>query len=173
MRQDITGQSLTWLGLSMNSSNGWPVSLDKSSIVNYMVPGTKRHFSCRTSVAPILINFAAEIHKLEPIDVGVFDDWGWYVRKVRGSKSKMSNHASGTAIDINSTKHGWKATRSGYTKKQESIIDILCFDFGIRWGWRYKFGFKDPMHFEIIESKLQVKERIAAMKLSMPKEKTK
>jgi len=156
----------------LTSGNGWPVSLDKSSIVNYMVPGTKRHFSCRTSVAPILINFAAEIHKLEPIDTGTFDDWGWQVRKVKAGR-KYSNHASGTALDINATKHGWKATRSGYTKKQERIIDILCFDFGIRWGWRYKFGFKDPMHFEIIESKLQVKERIAAMKLSMPKEKTK
>lgn len=152
------------------SSNGWPVSLDKVGIVNYMVAGTKRHFSCHTSVAPILINFAAEIHKIEAIDTGVFDDWGWQVRKVKAGQ-KYSNHSSGTAIDINSTKHGWKATRSGYTKAQEHAIDLLCFDYGIRWGWRYKFGFKDPMHFEITETPTQVGGRIKSMKLSMPKEK--
>jgi hypothetical protein len=152
----------------LTSQNGWPVSTDKSGIANFDVPGTTRHFSVSPKVAQILINFAAELHKIEPIDVGTYDDWGWNPAKIPMSKD-YSNHASGTAIDVNATKHGWKAVRSGYTPVQEKAIDALCTKYGIRWGWRYKFGFKDPMHFEIVENITQVAMRIIAMKLPMPK----
>ena len=151
------------------SQNGWPASADRNLIhvANYQVPGTARHFSVCAGAAPILIAFAAEYHKIQPIDVGVYDDWGYNFAVIPNSNN-YSNHASGSAIDINATLHQWKSANSGFTPKQEVEIDVLCAKYGIRWGWRYKSGFKDPMHFEIIESQALVAKRIATMKLPMP-----
>jgi hypothetical protein len=151
------------------SQNGWIASPDRDAILihNFDVPGTKRHFSCSSKVAPILIAFAAEYHKIQPIDVGTYDDWGYNFAKIPNSND-YSNHCSGTAIDINATLHQWKSSKSGFTPTQEKAIDALCAKYGIRWGWRYKSGFKDPMHFEAIETPAQVAKRIIDMKLPMP-----
>jgi len=154
------------------SQNGWVASADKSVIhvKNFQVPGANRHFSCAETAAPILINFAAEYHKLvELIDVGTYDDWGYNFAVIPNQKD-YSNHASGTALDINATKHQWKAATSGFTPEKETIIDGLCTKYGIRWGWRYKYGFKDPMHFEIVETPATTVLRIKKMQLPMPKE---
>jgi hypothetical protein len=116
-----------------------------------------------------LIAFAAEFHKsVEPIDVGTYDDWG-YNFAVIPNQTDYSNHASGTAIDVNATKHAWKSPTSGFTLVKEAAIDALCKKYGIRWGWRYQSGWKDPMHYEITETPAQVKARITTMKLPTPK----
>ena len=61
---------------------------------------------CAEKVAPLLVTFAAEFHEhIEPIDEGQLDDWGYCFRNVRGSSDNLSNHSSGTAIDLNATKH--------------------------------------------------------------------
>jgi hypothetical protein len=84
---------------------------------------------------------------VEPIDGGTLDDWGYCFRNVRGTTDKLSNHASGTAIDLNATKHplGHAGT---FTVMQTVLIQALCKKYGIKWGGDYK-GRKDEMHFEI------------------------
>jgi hypothetical protein len=136
--------------LTLKSFNGWTASKDPAEIgiKSYVVPGTKIKLRCADVVAPLLVTFAAEFNEhVEPIDGGGLDDWGYCFRNVRGTTDKLSNHASGTAIDLNATKHplGHAGT---FTVMQTVLIQALCKKYGIKWGGDYK-GRKDEMHFEI------------------------
>ena len=154
-----------------HSSNGWKASANKNEIgvKNYMIEGTTRHFSMAKECAPVLAAFLADFHALvEPIDTGTFDDWGHYFRQVRGMK-KLSNHSSGTAVDINATKHalGLKHT---FKPAQVATIKVLLAKYALGWGGNYKIR-RDDMHFEIIETPQLVKLRIFILGLKLPKEK--
>lgn len=132
------------------SYNGWPASKDQAEIdvQSYLVPGTDRKLRCAAAVAPLLIGFAAEFDKLiEPIDAGTFDDWGYAYRMVRGNPTKLSCHSSGTAIDLNATKHplGKYDTFPG---EKVPMIRALAKKYGLTWGGDYK-NRKDEMHFEV------------------------
>lgn len=155
------------------SQNGWPASKDRNAIhvKNYIVPGAKRHISCAEAAAPILVELAAWFHKfIEPIDTGTYDDWGWAKPVVIPGTFVVSNHGSGTAMDLNSSRHHWLSLKSGFTPIQEVRIRWKCRALGIRWGG--DFHAKDWMHYEIIGTPAPVKARITRMKLSMPKEGT-
>jgi len=112
------------------------------------VPGTKIKLRCAAACAPLLITFAAEFHDfVEPIDVGALDDWGYAFRNIRGSTDKLSNHSSGSAIDLNAPAH--PLGKSGtFNPMQIVLIQALCRKYGLKWGGNYK-GRKDEMHFEI------------------------
>lgn len=152
-----------------NSQNGWPASKDKNAIgvKVYPVPGTQRHFLVTEKVAPILINFAAEFHKtIEPIDQGTWDDWGWSVGDSVGIDAMQSNHASGTAIDLNAVSHPFRKVGT-FNPVKALKVRALAKKYGIRWGGDYHTT-KDEMHFEIVETPPQVASRIIAMKLPIP-----
>ena len=154
------------------SQNGWPASKNEKEIgiKIFKVKNTDRKMRLQEDAGVILAAFAAEFHaQVEPIDEGVFDDWAYAYRDVRGSDSDLSNHASGTAIDLNATKHPLHAQNT-FTKQQAVIIRELCKKYGIRWGEDYK-GRIDPMHYEVIETPEQVKQRIEKMGLKNKKEK--
>ena len=143
------------------SQNGWPASKDEKEIdiKVFKIKGTDRKMRLQKDAGVILAAFAAEFHaQVEPIDEGVFDDWAYAYRNVRLSDSELSNHASGTAIDLNATKHPLGAQNT-FTKQQAATIRELCKKYGIRWGGDYSKR-KDEMHFEIIETPEQVKARI-------------
>jgi len=90
--------------------------------------------------------------KVEDIDFnyqgGKLDDWAHAFRAVRGY-SILSNHASGTAIDLNATEHPL-GVRGTFTEKQIATIDrrLKIYDGCIRWGGHYS-GRVDAMHFEV------------------------
>ena len=133
----------------MISSNGWPASKDRAEIgiKSYVIEGTSIKLACAEGVAPLLTGFAAEFHALiEPLDEGSLDDWGYCFRDVRGMKDNLSNHASGTAIDLNATKH--ILGRAGtFPKEKVPMLKALCKKYGIMWGGKWKRP--DEMHFEI------------------------
>ena len=134
----------------LTSANGWPASEDQAAIgiKSYPVPGTNLKMRCASKVAPLLINFAAEFHALiEPIDEGTLDDWGYCFRKVRGSDSVVSNHSSGTAIDLNALRHPLGKLNT-FEREKIPILDALVRKYGLRAGKDYK-GRQDPMRFEI------------------------
>ena len=134
----------------MLSYNGWPASKDQAEIgiKSYLVPGTERKLRCASAVAPLLIGFASEFHSLiEPIDDDIYDDWGWAFRMVRGTTDKLSNHASGTAIDLNATRHPLGAAGTFDPAKVPMLL-ALCKKYALAWGGSYR-GRKDEMHFEI------------------------
>jgi len=134
----------------LTSYNGWPASKDQAeiSINSYAVPGSAIKLRCAKKVAPLLVGFAAEFHALiEPLDVGSLDDWGYCYRMVRGTTDKLSNHSSGTAIDLNAAKHplGQLGT---FEAGKVPMLRALAHKWGLTWGGDYK-GRKDEMHFEI------------------------
>jgi hypothetical protein len=148
------------------SSNGWGASKDPSliHIKPFPIKGTDEKLRCNAICGPVLAAFASEFHsKVEPLDVGKLDDWGYAYRPIRGETTGLSNHASGTAIDLNASRHplGRKDT---FKPEQVKMIHELIKKYGLRWGGDYKTR-KDDMHFEIVETPSQVKTRIISMKL--------
>ena len=133
----------------LTSYNGWPASKDQAEIgiKSYPVPGTLIKLRCAEKVAPLLVGFAAEFHNLiEPLDVGSLDDWGYAYRDVRGVPGKLSNHASGTAIDLNASRY--PLGKINFDPAKVPMLRALTKKYGLTWGGDYK-GRKDEMHYEI------------------------
>ena len=134
----------------LTSYNGWPASKnqDEIGIKSYPVPGTLIKLRCAEKVAPLLIGFAAEFDNLiEPLDVGSLDDWAYAYRDVRNVPGKLSNHASGTAIDLNASRHPLGQIGT-FESGKVPMLRALAHKWGLTWGGDYKSR-KDEMHFEI------------------------
>jgi hypothetical protein len=147
------------------SQNGWPASKDPEDIgiVSKRVPGTGLKLRVADAVAPLIIAFARDFHNdVEPINEGQLDDWGYAFRDIRGATT-LSNHASGTAIDLNATQHPLGAENT-FTEEQSRTIRRLCRKYGLRWGGDYR-NRKDEMHFEIALNVTQVRNLIRTLGL--------
>jgi hypothetical protein len=134
----------------IKSANGWTASKVRAEIgiESFPIPGTKVKLACAKAVAPLLVGFAAEFHELiEPIDEGTLDDWGYAYRDVRGSTTTLSNHSSGTAIDLNATQHPLGKVGT-FPIEKVPMIRALAKKYGLIWGGDYR-NRKDEMHFEI------------------------
>ena len=131
------------------SYNGWPASKEQAEIgiKAYKVEGTSLKLRCSEKVAPLLINFAKEFNELiEPLEGGALDDWGFAYRDVRGVPGKLSNHSSGTAIDLNAIKHPLSKVGT-FEASKVPMIRALAKKYGLTWGGDWTR--KDEMHFEI------------------------
>jgi hypothetical protein len=170
-----------------SSQNGYPAN-DPSLIVTVAVPGSKVKLRVRKGAAgQVLTEYASLFDsRVEDIDTAgsdlgdpipaiagagpsrLADDWGYAERNVRGSGDQVSNHASGTAIDLNATQHplGVKGT---YTAIQlaalhallREFIDPLSGDSVLRAGEDY-VNRKDGMHVEIVANQAAVARALAA-----------
>lgn len=136
--------------MTVTSQNGWSAN-NRSLIASFTIPGTSRKVALRKGyVSVVLLDFLAWFDKnIESIDGGVFDDWGYAERPVRGSTSILSNHASGTGVDTNATRHPL-GRRGTFTAEQTRKIRAKLKEYRgvIRWGGDYS-GRADEMHFEI------------------------
>ena len=135
--------------MSLTSYNGWPASKDQAEIgvKPYPVKGTNLKIRCAAGAGELLSAFAAEFHELiEPIDEGGLDDWGYCFRQVRGDAVNLSNHSSGTAIDLNATKHPLGKVGT-FPIEKVPMIRALAKKYGLIWGGDYR-NRKDEMHFE-------------------------
>jgi hypothetical protein len=138
------------------SSNGWVV-LDSGTtgppLRHWQIPTVNRKLMLRDGSAGFLLVHLAMWfdQKVERLDAKEqYDDWAYAKRPVRGAQV-YSNHASGTAIDLNATKHPMGvATRSTFSNAEiEKIHARLRFYRGtIRWGGDYQ-NRPDAMHFEL------------------------
>jgi hypothetical protein len=149
-----------------SSYNGYPASKDPDAIKikSYPVKGTDRKLRCAESVGPLLAAFAAEFHELiEPIDEGTFDDWAYAYRMVRGNPTKLSCHSSGTAIDLNATKHPLGKVGT-FPLEKVPMIQALARKYGLKWGGDFKSR-KDDMHFEVAVTPGKAKELITKLGL--------
>jgi len=138
------------------SVNGWPVLQSGSKMLHkWDVPDCDRHLILRRGSAGfLLIHNATFIDRfVERLDRhgSVWDEWGHAVRPIRGQTSGYSNHASGTATDLNATRHPRGVrTRSTWTDHQLSQIHRRlkmyegCLTFGGDWT-----KIPDAMHWEI------------------------
>ena len=146
----------------ITSQNGWIASKVRADIgiESFLIPGTKVKLACNKDVAPLLVGFAAEFHELiEPIDEGSLDDWGYCYREIRGSTTALSNHSSGTAIDLNATKHPLGKAGT-FPLEKVAMIQALAKKYSLTWGGDYR-GRKDEMHFEVAIPKSKLDAAIA------------
>ena len=149
----------------LKSSNGWPASKEPADIgiKSFKVPGTNLKIRCAEKVAPLLIGLAAEFHEtIEPIDKGTLDDWGYCFRMIRGSTDSLSNHSSGTAVDLNANLHPL-GKENTFSPENAAKCIALAKKYGCKWGGTYRR--KDDMHFEIALDPTKVKELIAKLGL--------
>ena len=155
---------------TLKSSNGWPASKDAAEIgiKSFAIPGSSIKIRCAEKVAPLLVALCADFHKLvEPIDEGTLDSWGYAFRPIRGQTETLSNHSSGTAVDLNANAHPL-GKRETFTMEQETTVRQIAAKYGCRWGGDYK-NRADEMHFEISLTPKQAKERITALGLDTKK----
>lgn len=135
----------------MQSQNGWPAGTSSEiPLVGITVPGTKTKMPVRAGdVATVLQWVATRWHnEIEPlVESG---NWGYAYRDIRGATT-LSNHASGTAIDLNAPAHplGTEPLAT-LSKEQVATAKRIEADTGgvVRWGGSYT-GRKDAMHWEI------------------------
>ena len=77
----------------------------------------------------------------------------------------LSNHASGTAIDLNAIKHPLGAKDTFKPKQVDALLELTD-KYKLRWGGLYR-NRKDEMHFEIVESPKAVKATIERLGLTL------
>jgi len=152
----------------VNSANGYPV-LDSGTtgplprLRKWEIPQVKRHLLARDGSGGFLLIhlalwFSEEVEDLD--NEKTWDDWGWAARPIRGS-STISNHASGTAIDLNATKHPMGVpTRNTFSRAEIIRIHnrLKMYTGCIRWGGDYS-GRPDAMHWELDRPLRQVEKK--------------
>ncbi len=143
------------------SQNGWMVLTSRATgalprLRRWTVPGTGIVIPLRDGCAGfVLIHMLLWWHeRIEPITGPIPDDWGWASRPIRGQDTGYSNHASGTAIDINATRHvlGRRPLASLPGRSVRRIrrrLGHARYRAVLRWGGDYN-GRKDTMHIELV-----------------------
>lgn len=151
------------------SQNGWPaLASDSPKLHTWVIPtdvGPLRLRLRNGSAGFLLAHLALWFdQRIEDVDDnyqdGALDDWGYAYRPIRGY-STVSNHASGTAMDLNATEHplGADDTFSDADERRIRTRVDRFFDGCIRWGGEYA-GRVDEMHWEI-DRPLPEVERVA------------
>lgn len=134
------------------SQNGWPVILSDSGtrLRKWTVPADTGAFEVSLQAHRagfVLAHYALAHAELIETVAGRGDDFGWSPRKIAGS-DEWSNHASGTAVDLNASAHPQGAHT--FSEDQRDLVhDLLTHYRGaVRWGGDYRTTV-DEMHFEI------------------------
>lgn len=138
------------------SQNGWPVLNPESPTLHTwtLPPRIDRRVRLRGGSAGFLLVLFAELwhDKVEAIDGPPLDDWGHNVRTI-GDSQTYSNHASGTALDLNATQHPQHVGVSRtFTAGQVDTIHQLLIGrlrSTLRWGGDWSPANVDGMHVEL------------------------
>lgn len=89
---------------------------------------------------------------------GNADDWGYANRNIRGGHSK-SYHAWGLAVDLNATRNPQGSTHGDMPAWLVMYAENVL---GMRWGGHFNTT-PDPMHYEVTESRADVKARVISL----------
>jgi hypothetical protein len=150
----------------MKSQNGWPASPVPSKIgvgVFTVVPGIRPvKVRCAVAVAPLLVPALKEWHKkVEKLKSGEVQ--GYAFRDVRGGNGTLSNHASGTAVDVWPSKHPQGSKNGNFTPAQRASVLEICSKYGLRSGGTYENAKPDWMHIEVMLSPTEVLQLITKL----------
>lgn len=146
------------------SQNGWPaLSSDSPKLYTWKIPARNGHFEIRmrNGSAGFLLAFLAlwfsEV--IEKVAGKTLDDWGYAFRAIRDA-ADLSNHASGTAEDLNSAKHvlGRRGTFASWQVRRIHRFLLNRLKGCVRWGGDYQRR-ADEMHFEIVQTLELVEKR--------------
>lgn len=142
------------------SQNGWYAfsSYGDSNLQNLSWVSGKVNKACHTLFEMFCTDFNARVERIDGAS-----SWGFAPRPIRGSSTQLSNHASGTAVDLNAPRHPLTASGTFSTAQVNQIQALLKkYDYTIRWGGNYT-GRKDEMHFEIDTNPQRVDEVVASL----------
>lgn len=129
------------------SQNGWSAN-DRSVIASYDLPGGR--VALRAGPAGQLLAWCGRRWHTEVEPLLWPGCWGYAERPIRGGV-QLSNHASGTALDLCAPRHPLGTDpSSNFTSGQVGAVHRIVGDTGgaVRWGGDY-VGRKDGMHLEI------------------------
>jgi hypothetical protein len=135
--------------MALHSQNGW-TAYDTSLLAWFPVPGTDVHFRLRKAYAGPLLVAAAELYSLtvQPIAERL-GCWSYDGRLIAGS-TIISNHASGTAVDLNATLHPQGKVGSYTPTQRAALLHIINLAGGaLRSGEFYVHALVDGMHLEV------------------------
>jgi hypothetical protein len=146
------------------SINGWPVldgGYSDPRFKSLPIPGCPaRKLLLRAEVLPLFLALAADYHRtIARLDVGAWDDWAYSYRAARFSTS-MSDHSSGTAIDLNATAEGalghgplswWKTgNRALQARRLKKRYEIVMWGGATELGGDYRLSnTTDWMHWAL------------------------
>ena len=145
------------------SQNGWPAigSAKYPPLHKWRIPtrnGIREVPLRRGSAGFLLCHFAMWWDdSIERVVGGVYDDWGWAYRDIRGYET-VSNHASGTALDINATQHPLGTHTLTAAERAKIKRRMTFFSGTLRHGAFYN-GRVDEMHVEINAPLAQVERK--------------
>jgi hypothetical protein len=134
------------------SDNGWPAHKDPAVIgvvIRTVVPGVRPvRVRVANTVAPLFVAALKEWHKrIEKLEPG--ECQGYTYREIRGgTDGTLSNHASGTAVDVWPARHPQNDADGNLTKEQQRIVLEIAKKYGMRSGGVYRK--KDWMHLECV-----------------------
>lgn len=132
------------------SQNGWPASASPSTIGIVTVSVALRNGPKSVSVArkaanPLIAFIQWWDANVEPVTtLG-----GYNYREIRGYEGSgtISNHGSGTAVDINASAHPLSAYGT-VPAPLRAAISAKAASLGLKWGGDYR-NRKDEMHIEV------------------------
>jgi hypothetical protein len=147
------------------SQNGWsasPTLKRRPLVVNGVsfAPGIRDDDDVEFVLRYFAEQYAARVEPLRSPGC-----WGFSYRADKNQASDLSNHASGTAIDLNAPQHPNDVpTSRTFTAKQiAEVHQILAECHGaLRWGGDYTHTV-DAMHVEINVSSARLKEIVTQM----------
>lgn len=130
------------------SQNGWTV-VDKDDCDQGPFEGVRFPNGIRRGDVATIARWQLGLYvrTVEPLRAGTC--WGWYDKTITGSQVR-SNHASGTAWDINATQHPMGPPTSTNMSAREIAACraiVRASEGTLRWGG--DFSRDDPMHWEI------------------------
>lgn len=138
--------------MATTSLNGWVYPSPK--LVTLTIPGTVRRVTGDHVALPLLVALAADYSAtVRRIDIGAPDEGCYADRNGRGTPGRKSNHATGTAIDLNWSEEG--AQGSGWGRKffsnlkNKAAVAVLKRRYGSCVAWGGDWNAKDFMHWEI------------------------
>lgn len=155
------------------SYNGWPAAKNAGAIdIDAEFTAAGRRFPGGVKRGPVSVvfrylieQFDRRVEEVDLYDPG--DEWGYYYKPSANSPNLISCHSSGTAVDINATRHP-NGKRGTFTTGQVTAIrQILAeLDDVVFWGGDFKTT-PDEMHFEIRADE-QTVARVAGRLLTDP-----
>lgn len=144
--------------MTPRSINGWPVikpgTPDTQMLATRTIPGTAIRVTLNRDAAPILLAVAAAVDtRVLPLGAnnlrGRQDEGGWNYRPARLASASWSDHASGTALDLNWSL--WPAFRRRMTPVQRAAAQAIAGEYQevVIWGGNYSRKNADEMHWAI------------------------
>lgn len=159
------------------SYNGFPASQDPAALgIVTITPVPGRNFQVVGGDVATIFTYLIQQYnaRVEPIIFPgeVFDDWSYGYRADVNDPTMLSCHSSGTAVDLNATRHpnntaDTRTLNAGQINEIMQILDEL--EGAVTWGgdpggphgWEAG-DTSDPMHWEITDHDLGLLARVAA-----------